>query len=74
MNWRMAYISARVNVSCWWSMNVCAGWFFVRLGWRVFRGELLWMDTHSTEANGGFKYRSITLSKRPVSASATYDF
>lgn len=71
---RWNYCMLRANINGWWGMNVLAGWFFVRLGWRIFRGELLWMDTHTTHANGGYKYRSITLSRRPVSANSEYDF
>ena len=47
--------------------------FFIKIAFQVMRGKLMLMDVEYPTSNGGYKYMSLVISKRPVSTSHTYD-
>jgi hypothetical protein len=47
--------------------------FFLKIAWNFLRGRLILVDTHESWANGGYKYYSLVISKKPVSANHEYD-
>ena len=47
--------------------------FFIKIAFQVMRGKLMLMDVKYPTSNGGYKYMSLVISKRPVSTSHTYD-
>jgi hypothetical protein len=69
MNWYMAKARAESKIG-----DVRTALWFVQLGWRILRGRLLLMDIRDSRSNGGYKYRVLVLSHRPVSSTAPYDF
>ena len=51
-------------------INAC---WAIRLAWKFLCGKILIVDYSDTESNGGYKYRSVTFSKRPFSTLHTYE-
>ena len=47
--------------------------FFIKIAFQVMRGKLMLMDVKYPTSNGGYKYMSLVISKRPVSSLHTYD-
>lgn len=68
---------ARIHVRIWaesqWG-DVKTAWWFVVLGWRILTRKLLIIDISDSTANGGFKYRMIVMSHRPLSSTKPYNF
>ena len=44
----------------------------IGLAWKFLRGKLVIIDTHDTKSNAGYKYKSVTFSKRPLSSTHDY--
>lgn len=70
---RMRYYTARATVEYWWLFNAKNAVYFVRLGWLCLTGRLLIITTKDSESKGGYRYKSLVLSKRPVSETNTYE-
>ncbi len=71
--WRMRYYRLRYYVTETWGFRVGTARLFLRLAWKGFRGKLCVMDTHNTQVNGGYRYKTLVISKLPVSADHTYE-
>ena len=64
---RMAYYHQLARVELWWGFNVKNCAYFMRIAWMFLCGRLLIITTENSESRGGYKYKSIVLSRRPVS-------
>jgi hypothetical protein len=53
--------------------NMINALYFMRLAWHFLCGRLLIVTTEKPRSNGGYRYFSIVISKRPVSSWHTYD-
>ena len=47
--------------------------YFLRLAWMFLRGKLILITTEQPVSNGGYRYFSLVISKRPVSSLHKYD-
>ena len=47
--------------------------FFLKIAFQVMHGKLMMMDVKYPTSNGGYKYMSLVISKRPVSSLHSYD-
>lgn len=53
--------------------NIINALYFLRLAWITLSGKLIVVTSHISTSNGGYKYLSISISKRPLSAMNTYE-
>ena len=53
--------------------NAINAFYFLSLAWGFLCGKWLIITTEKPVSNGGYKYLSIIISKRPVSSLHTYD-
>ena len=73
----LKYLPPRHQVSFWsfvYSIrygplsNLLVALWFMRLAMRAFCGRIMLIDSARTTSNGGYKYYTVTISSKPVSA------
>ena len=53
--------------------NLINAKYFFTIAWRFAIGKLILIDTNEVKSNGGYRYISLLISKRPVSHDHTYE-
>ena len=53
--------------------NLINALYFLKLAFQFARGKLFLITIHYPTSNGGYKYMSLVISKRPVSSLHSYD-
>ncbi len=71
--WKMRYHQVRAYIVCTLAGRLGTARTFLRLAWKGLRGKVAVMDTRLSEANGGYKYINLVITKLPVSAEHTYE-
>jgi hypothetical protein len=70
--WKRVYSRYETLKYClWWNLQTSR--YFLFLAWKALRGKIITIQRDVTESKGGYKYLSITISKRPVSGEHTYE-
>lgn len=62
-------ISGKLEYGVLWRIGTCRS--FLQLAWLGLRGRIVVVNTHKSQARGGYKYISIVVSKRPLSKDHT---
>ena len=75
-------LSPRLAVAYWTSVasvrygpisNMINALYFMKLSWYFLCGRMLLVTTEKPVSNGGYRYYSLVISKRPLSAHHSYE-
>jgi len=70
---RLFFYTQMARIEYWYKFDILGAIFWMRLAFLALRGKIVLIDSKDAESNGGYKYKTLIVSKRPLSDTNTYE-